>query len=67
VQREYGVRGRADLHERVSTMNRNENPREGWRRAPVEKQRWLNVNPWAVAIVEEERWVGGSDDDFQWC
>jgi len=25
----YGVRGRTELHERVSTVNENENPEEG--------------------------------------
>ena len=33
-------------------------------RAPGEEGTWLNVNPWAVAIVGEERWVRESDDDF---
>jgi len=28
VQSMCGVRGRTELHERVSTMNRNENPKE---------------------------------------
>ena len=44
VQSKCGVRGRTELHERVSTKNRNENPMEGGRRAPGEKGRWLNVN-----------------------
>jgi len=30
VQNAYGVRGRTELHERVSTMNENKNPKE-WR------------------------------------
>jgi len=29
VQSKCGVRGRTELHEWVSTMNRNENPKEG--------------------------------------
>jgi len=29
VQSKCGVRGRTELHERVSSMNRNENPKEG--------------------------------------
>jgi len=29
VQSKCGVRGRTELHERESTKNRNENPREG--------------------------------------
>jgi len=29
VQSKFGVRGRTELHERVSTMNRNKNPKEG--------------------------------------
>jgi len=29
VQNACGVRGRTELHERVSTMNENENPKEG--------------------------------------
>jgi len=29
VQSKYGVRGRTELHERVSTMNGNKNPKEG--------------------------------------
>jgi len=29
VQSKCGVRGRTELHERVSTMNGNKNPREG--------------------------------------
>jgi len=29
VQSKCGVRGRAELHERVSKKNRNENPQEG--------------------------------------
>jgi len=45
VQSKCGVRGRTELHERVSTMNRNENPKEGSMRAPGEEGRWLNVNP----------------------
>jgi len=36
-------------------------------RAAGEEGRWLNVNPSAVAIAGEERWVGESDDDFSWC
>jgi len=29
VQSKCGVRGRTDLHERVSTKNSNKNPKEG--------------------------------------
>jgi len=29
VQSKCGVRGRTELHERVSTMNRKKNPKEG--------------------------------------
>jgi len=29
VQRKCGVRGRTELHEHVSTMNENKNPKEG--------------------------------------
>jgi len=29
VQNMYGVRGRTELHERVSMVNENENPEEG--------------------------------------
>jgi len=29
VQSKCGVRGRTELHERVLTMKRNENPKEG--------------------------------------
>ena len=36
-------------------------------RAPGEEGRGLNVTPWAVAMVGEERWVGESDDDLPWC
>jgi len=28
LQIKFGVRGRTELHERVSTMNRNKNPKE---------------------------------------
>jgi len=31
VQSKCGVRGRTELHELVSTMNRNKNPEEGRR------------------------------------
>jgi len=34
VQSKCGVRGRTELHERVSTMNRNENPKEGRHACP---------------------------------
>jgi len=44
VPRECGVRRRTELHERVSTKIRNENPQEGGRLAMEEKERWLNVN-----------------------
>jgi len=33
VRRKCGVRGRTELHERVSTMNRNKNPKEEGRHA----------------------------------
>jgi len=36
-------------------------------RASEEEGRWLNVNPGAVAMMREERWVGEGDDDFPWC
>jgi len=29
VHSQCGVRGRTELHEQVSTMNRNKNPKEG--------------------------------------
>jgi len=29
VQTKCGVRGRTEVHERVSTMNRSKNPKEG--------------------------------------
>jgi len=47
VRSKCGVRGRTELHERVSTMNGNKNPKEGrgGMRAPGEEGRWLNVNP----------------------
>jgi len=48
----------------VSTKIRIENPKEGGRLALEEKERWLNVNSEAVAIVGKERWVGESDHDF---
>jgi len=66
VQSKCWVRGRTEHHERESTTNRNENPREG-RPKPQKRRVELNVNPYAVAIVGEERWVWGSDDDFPWC
>jgi len=34
MQSKCGVRGRTELHERVSTMNRNENPKEGRQACP---------------------------------
>jgi len=34
VQSKCGVRGRTELHERVSTMNRNENPKEARHACP---------------------------------
>jgi len=34
VQSKCGVRGRTELHERVSTMNRNKNPNEGRQACP---------------------------------
>jgi len=34
VQSKCGVRGRTELHELVSTMNRNENPKEGRHACP---------------------------------
>jgi len=34
VQSKCGVRGRTELHEPVSTMNRNENPKEGSHACP---------------------------------
>jgi len=34
VQSQCGVRGRTELHERVSTTNRNENPKEGRHACP---------------------------------
>jgi len=34
VQSKCGVRGKTELHERVSTMNRNENPKEGRQGCP---------------------------------
>jgi len=37
VQSKCGVRGRTELHERVSMMNRNKNPEEG-RPAPLERR-----------------------------
>jgi len=36
-------------------------------RAPGDEGRWPNVNPWAVAMMGEERSVVDSDDDFPWC
>jgi len=45
VQRKCRVRGRTELHERVSTMNENKNPKRRGRRATGEEGRWLNVNP----------------------
>jgi len=44
VQRECGVRRRTELHEPVSEMKRNANPREGGLRAPEEKERSLNLH-----------------------
>jgi len=35
--------------------------------ASGEEGGYLNVNPSAVAMMGEERWVGGSDDNFLWC
>jgi len=43
-QKAGGVRGRTELHERVSTMNKNENPQVGGHRASEEEGRWHNVN-----------------------
>jgi len=34
VQSKCGVRGRTELQERVSTINRNENPKEGRQACP---------------------------------
>jgi len=34
VQSKCGVRGRTALHERVSTMNRNKNPKAGRQACP---------------------------------
>jgi len=34
VQSKCGVRGRTELHERVSTMNGNKNPKEGRHACP---------------------------------
>jgi len=34
VQSQYGVRGRTELHERVSRMNGNKNPKEGRHACP---------------------------------
>jgi len=34
VQSKCGVRGRTELHERVSTMNGNKNPKEGRHASP---------------------------------
>jgi len=34
VQSKCGVRGRTELHERVSTMNRNKNLKEGRQACP---------------------------------
>jgi len=45
VQSKSGVRGRTELHEGTSTMNRNKNPKRGGMRASGEEGRWLNVNP----------------------
>jgi len=34
VQSKCGVRRKTELHERVSTMNRNKNPKEGRKACP---------------------------------
>jgi len=44
VQSKCGVRGRTELHERESTMNGNENPKDVRPKATEEEGRWLNVN-----------------------
>jgi len=45
VQSKCAVRGKTELHERVSKMNGNRNPKERGMRASGEDGRWLNVNP----------------------
>jgi len=44
VQGKCGVSGRTEHHERESTTNRNENPKEG-RPKPQKRREELNVNP----------------------
>ena len=54
VQRKCVVRGRTELHERESTMNRNKNPvEEGV--DPRGKGGVIASLPWAEAIKGEER------------
>jgi len=45
VPSKCGVRGRTELHERVSMMNGNKNPKEGRHACLRRGGRWLNVNP----------------------
>jgi len=45
VQSKYGVRGRTEHHERESTTNRNENPREGRLRPQRRREDGLTSTP----------------------
>jgi len=67
VQSKCGVRGRTELHEWVSTMNRNKDPAEGRQACPRRGGKTAERQPQAVAIMGEVRLVGESDIDFPWC
>jgi len=66
-QSKYRVIERMELHERVSMMNENKNPKEERLMGRREGQGRLNIHSMAVAIVGEEGWVGKRDDNFSWC
>jgi len=46
VQSKCGVRGRTELHERASTKNENENPKEGGAGPQRRREDGLTSTPW---------------------
>jgi len=58
VQSKCGVRGRTELHERVSTMNRNKNPKEGRHVCPRRGGKMASRQPLGSSH-DEGRGVGG--------
>jgi len=65
VQSKCWVRGRTEHHERESTTNRNENPKDG-RPKPQKRREELNVNPWGVTMISRgvEISIGGGGGEM---